>query len=214
MATPLYMATINGHFDIVEFLLSVLPRSSIDLPNDLGYSPLFAACQRDHFQIAKLLVLKGANVDRVCGHRRPATPMTVAAPDLKQWIEDFFAKRWIAFVDQMDRGQLSIPADVLLTIYTFLRPASSTSPEAVLASRQVPPPRRKNPTASTNSKRSNRSSLNSMFAPTSPPSPSPTTCPNNNTGGTSPVLLQVLDLLHATFVKPISSVCYDSFLWC
>ena len=59
--TPLHLASILGHRNIVEFLLSKGP--DIDAKNTYGMTPLYFAVIRDKLETTSLLIEKGANVN-------------------------------------------------------------------------------------------------------------------------------------------------------
>ena len=58
-ATPLFMASQNGHVDIVIFLLQ--NKADIDKADFAGYTPLMIACERGHWDIVETLIEAGAN---------------------------------------------------------------------------------------------------------------------------------------------------------
>lgn len=59
--TPLYCASIEGHTDIVEYLLT--HGANIELGNDLGERPLAKAAKFKHYKTVKTLLEHGATVN-------------------------------------------------------------------------------------------------------------------------------------------------------
>jgi ankyrin repeat protein len=59
MGTPLIAASIDGHLDVVEFLLS--KKAKIDVLAKEGLTALMVAAQQGHKKIVHLLLAKGAN---------------------------------------------------------------------------------------------------------------------------------------------------------
>ncbi|GEQ72831.1 hypothetical protein JCM33374_g6519 [Metschnikowia sp. JCM 33374] len=67
LSTPVHMAAANGHFAVVEYLLSLVSHNEAvalaNAKNDLGNTPLHWAAYNGHLDIVKLLVEKyGADV--------------------------------------------------------------------------------------------------------------------------------------------------------
>ena len=72
--SPLYTAVRRGSLQLVEFLVE----HGATVEGGRHCSILMVACQRDYFQIARILILRGANVNRV-GCHGSTTPLMVAA---------------------------------------------------------------------------------------------------------------------------------------
>ena len=74
--SPLYVSSQEGHFDIVELLLS---KSWININdnNYRGYTPLYVAARNGHKNIVKLLISRGANPNSIGGDS--STPLYVAS---------------------------------------------------------------------------------------------------------------------------------------
>lgn len=62
LSTPIHMAAANGHLNVVEYLLSILPRDEAtkiaSKPNESGNTPLHWAAYNGHLDIVKLLCQK------------------------------------------------------------------------------------------------------------------------------------------------------------
>ena len=61
-AKCLYMACLNGHLDIVDYILKLFP-TLINIRNQFGHSPLWLASHHGSFEIVKHLVDNGAEID-------------------------------------------------------------------------------------------------------------------------------------------------------
>lgn len=59
MIPLLYIASQNGHADVVKLLMD--NRAKIETPNKNGATPLFIASQEGHANVVKILVADGAN---------------------------------------------------------------------------------------------------------------------------------------------------------
>ncbi len=59
--SPLYIASQNGHIDVVKEL--VASGAQIDLQENTGTSPLYIASQNGHIDVVKELVASGAQID-------------------------------------------------------------------------------------------------------------------------------------------------------
>ena len=62
--TPLYECARMGNDTIANFLLERWPRDEVDLQNSSGRSPLYAACARGHFKVARSLIKYHAQPDQ------------------------------------------------------------------------------------------------------------------------------------------------------
>lgn len=60
LSTPIHMAAANGHFEVVKYLLSIIPKEdAIKLAsqaNDSGNTPLHWAAYAGHLEVIKLLI--------------------------------------------------------------------------------------------------------------------------------------------------------------
>lgn len=64
--TPLYLAAMNGHEDVVRFLLD--KGASTDIRDTFYKAPMLGfVLQRKHWGVAKLLIAKSSNTDQVLG---------------------------------------------------------------------------------------------------------------------------------------------------
>ena len=61
--TPLWIASQEGHTEIVELLIN--KGVAIDLVDKDGVTPLWIASDNGHKEIVKLLIGKGANANKV-----------------------------------------------------------------------------------------------------------------------------------------------------
>lgn len=61
-SSAVYLATKNGHFNIVKLLLEADPHASVNHPQ---YRPLYEACRKGHLETAKLLVEHGAELQNI-----------------------------------------------------------------------------------------------------------------------------------------------------
>ena len=61
-ATPLFIASLLGHYDIASMLLE--HRADPNLSADDERTPLMVACRNGHLQVVELLVLWGANTEK------------------------------------------------------------------------------------------------------------------------------------------------------
>jgi len=73
--TPLYLASVEGHTEIVEFLLD--HNADIELGNDLNERPLEKAAKFGHYDIVKALLVHGATVN--CKNKYGQIPLHWAA---------------------------------------------------------------------------------------------------------------------------------------
>ena len=72
--TPLHEACINGHFQIVEYLLS--KGADIEAKDMYGYTPLLLAVINNHANIAAHLIINGANKNAVDNEGRSSINLT------------------------------------------------------------------------------------------------------------------------------------------
>jgi ankyrin repeat protein len=61
--TPLGYAAIYNQFEVVNFLLSRVPRLNIDKGDKFGRSPLIMACRNGNTRIVSLLLAYGADIE-------------------------------------------------------------------------------------------------------------------------------------------------------
>jgi ankyrin repeat protein len=73
--TPLYLASMQGHTEVVEFL--IVHGANIELGNDLGERPLAKAAKFGHYETLKTLLEHGATVN--CKDKYGQTPLHEAA---------------------------------------------------------------------------------------------------------------------------------------
>ncbi|GJJ76917.1 uncharacterized protein EMPS_09276 [Entomortierella parvispora] len=57
--TPLHMAAANGHLDVVEYLISVIPAEAVNTQNEQGNTALHWASANGHLKVVEALVSKG-----------------------------------------------------------------------------------------------------------------------------------------------------------
>ena len=86
--TPLYIASFNGHLEIVEFLLR--KGAKVDLGNKDGETPLYIASQEGHLKVIELLLRNGANPNIACSDG--ITPLYMASQQGHIEIVDIFLK--------------------------------------------------------------------------------------------------------------------------
>jgi len=113
---PLYCATMNGHLEVVEFLLQQKQQEqeeanavNVNIVNSVGETPLYAACMYGSSGAAvieRLLQHKGCNVDQanVFGE----TPLYAACRRGFIWIVRLLLK-YGAMVDQAKHGDGTTP---------------------------------------------------------------------------------------------------------
>ncbi len=74
--TPLHLAAMGGHKDIVELLLS--KKADVNAKDKCGSTPLQLAVDRNYKEVVKLLLAKGANVNAK-PENSGGTPLSLAA---------------------------------------------------------------------------------------------------------------------------------------
>ena len=78
--TPLYLAAAEGRADVVEGLLEIMDGVSVDeLSTTARRSPLWVACNNNHFDVVELLLANGANVELSDTHG--STPILAASEE-------------------------------------------------------------------------------------------------------------------------------------
>ncbi|EJD47015.1 ankyrin [Auricularia subglabra TFB-10046 SS5] len=93
--TVLHMAAANGHTEILDVLLPIVPASLLSVPNNAGSTPLhWAALNAQLATTQKLVALGGA---ALIDARNKAGRTPLAEAELAGWDE---GARWL--VDQMD----------------------------------------------------------------------------------------------------------------
>ena len=80
MATPLYVASQNGHADLVRFLVDSL--ANVDQETTDGATALFIASQMGHLTIVEILLGNKSSIDT--RNRRGATALFIGAQQLGQ----------------------------------------------------------------------------------------------------------------------------------
>ena len=62
--TPLFAASLHGHFPIVQLLIE--QGADMEKTDSEGRSPLYIACRDGHLDIARYLLEQGADRDKAC----------------------------------------------------------------------------------------------------------------------------------------------------
>ncbi|KAG0045982.1 hypothetical protein BGZ83_008816 [Gryganskiella cystojenkinii] len=57
--TPLHMAAANGHLDVVEYLITIIPAEAVNTQNEQGNTALHWAATNGHLKVVEALVTKG-----------------------------------------------------------------------------------------------------------------------------------------------------------
>ncbi|GAB2691916.1 hypothetical protein GCM10027037_14060 [Mucilaginibacter koreensis] len=73
----LFEASAAGKFDMVAYLLFTNPDSVNDF-NDDGFTPLALACYFGHYEVARYLILKGADVNQCLNNSLNICPLHLA----------------------------------------------------------------------------------------------------------------------------------------
>ena len=75
--TPLYVASENGHLEIVKFLIA--SGGSVNEGDKDGITPLMIASNYGHFEVVKVLLAAGAEVNKISNNGN--TPLHIASID-------------------------------------------------------------------------------------------------------------------------------------
>ena len=100
--TPLYSAAAEGRADVVEGLLEIMDGISVnELATTARRSPLWIACNNNHFDVVEILLANGANVELSDSHG--STPLLAASEeghaDIVRKLLQCGARRDVADVD-------------------------------------------------------------------------------------------------------------------
>jgi hypothetical protein len=69
--TPLHIAAFDGRFDLLSIMLPFV--QNIDVPGDLGNTPLHYTVLKNHVEVARFLLNRGADINR--GNDYDDTPL-------------------------------------------------------------------------------------------------------------------------------------------
>jgi len=105
-ATPLYLAAINGHEDVVELLYA--NGADINAKNNSGYSPLQLALENNYEDVAEFLIVKGADVNTNNGYSPLHYAVSHGRLDLVKLLLAKGANDGTALNDALASGQLDV----------------------------------------------------------------------------------------------------------
>ena len=88
-ATPLYIASENGHLEIVKLLIKSKAQINQNCVN--GWAPIHIAAAKGHFEVVKYLVENGARID--VENENGETPLFLAIKYQRQTIVDYLTER-------------------------------------------------------------------------------------------------------------------------
>ncbi|KAF9405437.1 hypothetical protein BGZ94_003543 [Podila epigama] len=69
--TPLHMAAANGHIDVIEYLISIIPSEAVNIQNEQGNTALHWAATNGHLKAVEALITKGKadnKIKNAAGH--------------------------------------------------------------------------------------------------------------------------------------------------
>lgn len=97
LSTPLHMAAANGHFEVIKYLLSIIPKKDAELlaaqQNESGNTPLHWAAYNGHLSIVQLLCDE-YNVDVFVKNSSGHDVMYEAENNGQEEIENWLLKKY------------------------------------------------------------------------------------------------------------------------